>query len=64
MILIQATPQLISDRDRATFEAWGGELPLSLYLAAAGRLRRHPWPRDAGAVWCLCGEGGEVLSSC
>jgi len=64
MILIQATPQLTSDRDQATFEAWGGELPMALYLAAAERLRRHPWPRDAGAVWCLCAENGEVLSSC
>lgn len=63
MELVKATPQMSRDRDRATFEAWGGPLPLDLYLAMVGRLRDHAWSRNA-AVWLLRGEGGTVLSSC
>ena len=64
MFLIQADPELSRERDRATFEAWGGQLPLARYLAETERLRRHPWSRAEASVWCLCADGGEVLSSC
>jgi hypothetical protein len=64
MILIEATPEQSRDRDRATFEAWGGQLPLERYLAETERLRRHPWSRAAESVWCLCADDGDVLSSC
>ena len=64
MNLIQATPEQSRERDRATFEAWGGQLTLERYLAETERLRRHAWSRAAAAVWCLCADPGEVLSSC
>ena len=52
MILQKATDQG-TERDKATFEAWGGPLPLDCYLAAMARLRRHAWSRAASDLWYL-----------
>jgi len=61
-ILCKATDGGV-DRDRATFETWGGPLTLECYLAAVGRLRRHPWSQAVSDVWLLRSGEGEVLSS-
>ncbi len=64
MILVQATPEMSSERDRATHEAWGGPLAVERYQALERRLRGHGWSREVLRGWLLCAEGGEVLSSC
>ena len=64
MMLVEATPELSLERDRATHETWGGGLPVEAYQALEARLRGHPWPRASLALWLLRGADGEVLSSC
>jgi len=64
MILVEATPEMSRDRDRATHQAWGGPVPLAEYQALEARLRGHPWPRACHTLWLLRGDGGEVLTSC
>jgi len=64
MILVEATPEMSRARDRDTYGAWGGPLPMAAYLQLEWRLRHHAWPRAAQALWLLCADGGEVLASC
>jgi hypothetical protein len=64
VILVEATPEMSRARDRATHAAWGGPLSMEAYAALEWRLRGHPWSRDAVALWLLCADGGDVLSSC
>jgi len=64
MNLIHASSAMARDRDRATYEAWGGVLPLDRYLAEEWRLRCHPWSREAASAWFLRSDEGEVLCSC
>ena len=52
------------ERDRATFEAWGGPLPVERYLAAEARLRAHAWSQSASSLWLLRSVGGQVVCSC
>ena len=63
-MILQRAKDDANTRDLATFEAWGGPLPLEFYLAAVGRLRRHAWSRDHADVWLLRSDQGDVLSSC
>jgi len=64
MILMEATPEMSRARDRDTYGAWGGPLPMAAYLQFEWRLRNHPWARAARALWLLCADDGEVLTSC
>lgn len=64
MLLVQADAQACAERDRATFEAWGGPLSLESYRSKVARLRSHAWPRAVLAEWLLCREDGDVLCSC
>jgi Acetyltransferase (GNAT) domain len=64
MILMEATPEMSRARDRDTYGAWGGPLPMAAYLHLEWRLRNHPWPRAAQTLWLLGAEDGEVLASC
>ena len=64
MILTEATPEMSRARDRDTYGAWGGPLPMAAYLQLEGRLRDHAWPRAALALWLLRADDGGVLASC
>ena len=64
MILTEATPEMSRARDRDTYGAWGGPLPMAAYLQFEWRLRNHAWARATRALWLLCADDGEVLTSC
>jgi GNAT superfamily N-acetyltransferase len=64
MAIEKAGERQRQERDRATFEAWGGPLPVDRYLAAEARLRAQSWSRAASALWLLRPEGGEAVCSC
>jgi len=64
MILERADDSRRRQRDQATFEAWGGPLPVESYLAAEARLRAQPWSRAVSSLWLLGSEAGGTVCSC
>src|SRR5262249_13770939 len=64
MRLIQAAEAQLRERDRVTYQAWGGRLTPAEWALREERLRAHAWSRAGLAGWLLTDQAEKVLASC
>jgi len=64
MRLIQAAEAQLRERDRVTYQAWGGRLTPAEWALREERLRAHAWSRAGLAGWLLMDQDEKVLASC